>query len=99
MKNSTSLTAEQKDKLKDILVISHMLTEESASDVDENGDMVMIIRPPTWRSEEARSAMQSLDRKADRRKSVRAREMSSKRKEGAPSERPCPEGPEWAITS
>lgn len=96
MKNSTMLTEEMKEKISQIMRAEHMSSEESGSG-GENEGRVLVVRPPPWRSDEAKSTMESLDRKADRRRSERSREMMTKRIVGAESTRPAPEGPEWAI--
>ena len=98
MKQSTTLSEEEKIKISDIMSIDYMSTEESASgsenDDDEN---VFIVRPLPWLSMEAKEVIASLDRKAGRCRSTLAVKMMTTRKVGAPSTRSCPPGPEWAI--
>ena len=95
MKSSTMLTEQMKEKIRQILTADHMSSEESGSGEDEGRQLV--VRPPPWRSAEAQSTIDSLDRKADRRRSERAREMMTHRVVGAASTRPAPDGPEWAV--
>ncbi len=96
MKSSTMLTEESKEKIQQIMTAEYMSSEESGSG-DESEGRILVVRPPLWRSEEAKSVIDSLDRKADRRRSERAREMMTRRIVGAGSTRPAPDGPEWAL--
>ena len=80
-----------------------MSTEESATDSgsereEEATGRVFMRRPLQWRSEQLQSYIDSLDRKAARRQSQRAKEMVVRRSDGAPSLRcPPPLCPEWAL--
>ena len=82
--------------------IDYMSSEESDEEADET-DVVcrtFILRPLVWRSQEANAVMESLDRKANCRRTPRALEMIVKRKTGMPSSRNKPiECPIWAAVS
>lgn len=79
------------------MTIDHISSEESGSEGSDDEARVFIVRPLDWRSPEAQAVIDSLDRKASRHRSERAKEMMTRRKTGAPSSRMCPESPKWAI--
>lgn len=83
-----------------------MSSEETGSESGSESEMatrrkVFLSRPLSWRSSEANSIMESLDRKTTRRRSDRAKEMCRMRRVGPPSARTIPDGVEssspWAI--
>ena len=102
---STAITAEEKSEAMKILTVDYMSSEEtgqeSAGSEDERQALpviVFIIRPLPWRSDRANSIIASMDRKAQRKSSNRAREMCRKRYNGAPSTRQLPSSaPAWAV--
>ena len=103
LKASTTLSQEEKDKISEIMSIDFMSSEDSGSDTAGNSSDTMdtgrtfIIRPLSWLSDEAKSKLASLDRKACRRKTERGKEMTVQRKMGMPSMRGAPDNcPEWA---
>lgn len=76
-----------------------MSSEDSASDSGEDSGRKFVTRPLPWRSDVVKEYLTSLDRKADRRRTSRAREMMVERIVWEPSIRPPPESfPEWAVT-
>ena len=112
VKESSALTAEEKKRVSEILSLKWMSSEESASDSgqentdDNSGDdevhrprvKVFLRKTIPWRSRTANSYMESLDRKAARRRGDRASSMMRKRKTGAPSLREAPtDAPAWAL--
>ena len=112
VKESSALTAEEKKRVSEILSLKWMSSEESASDSgqentdDNSGDdevhrprvKVFLRKTIPWRSRTANSYMESLDRKAARRRGERASSMMRKRKTGAPSLREAPtDAPAWAL--
>ena len=85
-----------------ILTLEYMSSDESGSESGSGSEMmirrkVFISRPLAWRTPEANSVMDSLDRKISRRRSERAKEMCRCRRTGMPSTRPSPENPSWAV--
>ena len=61
---------------------------------------IFLTSPLPWRSPEASSMMDSLDRKVVRRHSERAKEMCRVRRQGMPSSRSIPkEQPAWAVVA
>ena len=89
-----------------ILALDFMSSEETGSESGSGSEMdtrrkVFLSKPLTWRSPEANSIMESLDRKITRRRSERAKEMCRIRRSGLPSSRtpPLEIGPhaQWAV--
>ena len=89
-----------------ILSLDFMSSEESGSESGSGAEMttrakIFVTKPVPWRSPEASSIMDSLDRKITRRWSDRAKEMCRTRRTGLPSVRPMPDDlpPEvlWAV--
>ena len=101
---STAITAEEKNEAMKILTVDFMSSEEtgqeSAESDNERAPPVTIfkIHPLPWRSDRANSIMTTMDRKAKRRSSDRAKEMCRKRCNGDPSTRQPPSSaPAWAV--
>ena len=102
---STAITAEEKSEAMKILTVDYMSSEEtgqeSAGSEDERQALpvtIFKIRPLPWRSDRANSIIASMDRKAQRKSSNRAREMCRKRYNGAPSTRQPPSSATaWAV--
>ena len=89
---STSLTAQEKERIMKILVLDFMSSEETGSESGSGSEMttgrkVFLSRSLPWKSPEASGVMESLDRKVERRHSERAREMCRVRRSGLPSSR------------
>ena len=82
-------------------ISSEEIGSESGSESEETRRKVFISRPLAWRSPEANSIMESLDRKVTRRRIERAKEMCRVRQTGLPSSRTSPgyglETSAWAI--
>ena len=74
--------------------------EENSSDSDEEQprQKVLKVHPLSWRSERFMNLLNSLDRKHNRKMSVRARAMMKKRKTGETIVRQAPENvPAWMV--
>ena len=86
-----------------VLTLDFISSEETGSESGSGSEMmtrckVFLSRPLPWRSPEANTIMESLDRKIDRRRSDRAKEMCRVRRVGLPSTRTSPDGGEsWAL--
>ena len=81
-----------------------MSTEESGSESGSGDEMtirrkIFLSRPLSWRSPEANTYFESLDRKVERRRTARAKEMCRIRRVGPPSARdpPTDDTPVWAL--
>lgn len=101
---STSLTAQEKERVMKILTLDFMSSEDTGSESDSGSEMtrrkVFLLKPIPWRSPEANGVMESLDRKIGRRRSERAREMCRVRRIGTPSSRTYPKDCDtsmWAV--
>lgn len=88
-----------------ILTLEFMSSEETDSESGSGSEMsgrrkIFTSRPLQWRSPQANTILQSLDRKILRRRSERAKEMCRARRIGEPSSRTSPKDcdpPSWAI--
>ena len=84
----SSYTAEKKRKLQEVLTIDYMSPEESVYEPDNSDEesvpkLEKLVRHKfEWRSDELDREFQSLDRKADRARSQRAKRMMVPREEG-----------------
>ena len=84
----SSYTAEKKRKLQEVLTIEYMSPEESVYEPDNSDEesipkLEKLVRHKfEWRSDELNREFQSLDRKADRARSQRAKRMMVPREEG-----------------
>lgn len=100
---STSLSEAEKEKILKILLLEFMSSEETGSESGSGAEMmtrrkIFLSRPLDWRSAEVKTYFESLDRKVDRLRSQRAKEMCRVRRVGPPSSRPCPPDlPAWAT--
>ena len=99
-----AITAEEKNEATKILTVDFMSSEEtgqeSAGSDNEWAPPVTIFKilPLPWQSDRANSIIASMDRKAQRRSSDRAKEMCRKRYNGDPSTRwPPPSAPQLAV--
>lgn len=100
---STSLTAQEKERLVKILNIDFMSSEDSGSESGSGLEMatrrrVFVLRSLSWRSPEANRMMDSLDRKVTRRRTDCAKEMCRVRRSGMPSDRTPPSDVTDAMT-
>ncbi|KAL9978766.1 hypothetical protein ACROYT_G016321 [Oculina patagonica] len=102
-----SYSEEKKRKLQEVLTIDYMSPEDSVyednSEEESTPKLVKLVkRKFGWRSDELARELQSLDRKAHRARSERAKRMMIQREQGAvipDSERSFPRGaPAWALT-
>ena len=88
-----------------ILCLEFMSSEDTDSESGSGSEMaerrkIFTSRPLQWRSPQANTILQSLDRKILRRRSDRAKEMCRIRRIGEPSSRASPtngDPPSWAI--
>ena len=86
-----------------ILILDFMSSEETGSESGSGSEMttrrrVFLSRSLPWRSPEATGVMESLDRKVERRRSERAKEMCRVRRSGPPSSRASPSNASaWAL--
>eukprot|EP00731_Ephydatia_muelleri_P014539 Em0008g259a len=101
---STAITAEEKNEATKILTVNFMSSEETGQETAGSDNervppaTIFKLRPLPWRSDRANSIIASMDRKAQRRSSDRAKEMCRKRYNGDPSTRqPPPSAPAWAV--
>lgn len=100
---STSQSPQEKAKCLKILVLDYISSEESGSESGSDEEVMerkknFLTSPLPWRSPEASSLMESLDRKIVRRRSERAKEMCRIRRQGMSSSRPMPvDQPAWAV--
>eukprot|EP00731_Ephydatia_muelleri_P028867 Em0020g511a len=101
---STAITAEEKNEATKILTVDFMSSEETGQETAGSDNervppaTIFKLRPLPWRSDRANSIIASMDRKAQRRSSDRAKEMCRKRYNGDPSTRqPPPSAPAWAV--
>ncbi|KAL5491851.1 hypothetical protein EMCRGX_G017216 [Ephydatia muelleri] len=101
---STAITAEEKNEATKILTVNFMSSEETGQETAGSDNervppaTIFKLRPLPWRSDRANSIIASMDRKAQRRSSDRAKEMCRKRYNGDPSTRqPPPSAPAWAF--
>ncbi|KAL5467259.1 hypothetical protein EMCRGX_G031462 [Ephydatia muelleri] len=104
MNASTAITAEEKNEATKILTVDFMSSEETGQETAGSDNervppaTIFKLRPLPWRSDRANSIIASMDRKAQRRSSDRAKEMCRKRYNGDPSTRqPPPSAPAWAV--
>lgn len=84
-----------------------MSSEETGSESGSGSEMttkvkIFLTKPVPWRSPEASTIMDSLDRKIARRRSDRAKEMCRTRRTGLPSTRLMPDDlpsdvSSWAV--
>ena len=87
-----------------ILMLDMMSSEETGSESGSGEEMgtrrkIFFSKPLGWRSREVTNYFESLDRKFERRRSQRAKEMCRVRRVGIQSSRPCPSDiPAWAST-
>eukprot|EP00731_Ephydatia_muelleri_P008709 Em0004g1047a len=97
---STAITAEEKNEATKILTVDFMSSEETGQETagsdNELAPPVTIfkIRPLPWRSNSVNSIIASMDQKAQRRSSDRAKEMCGIQYNGALAP---PSAPMWAI--
>ena len=100
-------TAEKKRKLQEVLTIEYMSPEESVYELDNSDEesipkLEKLVRHKfEWRSDELDREFQSLDHKADRARSQRAKRMMVPREEGdiIPETLHCypKNAPAWAL--
>ncbi len=106
---SARILKRKKRKIQEVLTIDYMSPEDSVyednSDEESTPKLVKLVkRKFGWRSDELTRELQSLDRKAHRARSERAKRMMKQREQGGggvipDSERSFPRGaPAWALT-
>ena len=112
LRESTSISSEEKERYQPYMTSNYMSSEESVSeeepadnsgsdsDVEEPKRKSLCTKPLLWRSDEMNSLMVRLDRKVARRLSQRGASMRIQRNPGPPSTRPAPDdAPEFAVKS
>ena len=104
---STTLTAEEKERIRPVLTVEFMSSDESDEEVGsqvaessesdcENPEQAprkkqLVRHRLPWRSRELQLTFDSLDRKLTRRRSDKAKSMCLKVTSGSDSERPVPD--------
>ncbi len=94
------MTEEAKDKWLPCLVPEMISSEDSdEEESDKEDDSAQFAeRPLLWRSDKVTNLFNKLDHKVRKNSTTTSKKMTFTRKQGLPSDRPMPRGPDWLFT-
>lgn len=110
LQEATSISQEEKEKYGCVMTVDYMSSEHTASEDEEQDShherssddepplKKFSSHPLPWRSGELNRVMETLERKVQRKRGAKGRNMLFERKKGANSNRPVPDdAPAWAV--